>query len=196
MWLRIALAGSVLTPILHLLVLAVNGQDPVTTPVSELSRHRWAGLQTFALTMFGFAHLSLAVAMGGRDHGRFWPVARALLIASGAGLVYVAIHFATASGDTLRSPAANDPLWVVACLTGLAMGALQPGLARQSRGLGLFSTVCLGAWLWLVPVIFWVDAGWVGAYERMVGSVYVLWMVGVSYGLIVATPPRAANQAT
>lgn len=183
MWLRFALLASALTPILHIIVLATSGQDAVTTPVGELSQARWGVLHTIELVLFGAAHIALAAVIGGLDRGRLWPYARLLLGASGVVLVYIAYFFGTADTAILRGPEANDPLWVVATLTGLAMGAFQPGLARQSRWLGNFSALCLGAWLWLVPLILLVDDTWIGAYERIVGSVYVVWMTGLALGL-------------
>lgn len=184
MWLRISLIASVLTPVLHCAVLAISGQEAIATPISELSRGAWGGLHTLGLALFGLAHIALAVALKGLDRGRLWPYARALLVASAAMLFYIAYYFSSAGTDTLRGAGANDPLWIVASLTGAAMGVLQPGLSRLSRRLGLFSAVCLGLWLWLIPVILLVDDTWLGAYERLVGVVYVTWMAGVSYGLM------------
>jgi hypothetical protein len=184
MWLRIAQIASIATPLLHCVVLLVTGQDAVRDPVSELSRHAWGVLHTVGLVLFGAAHVALAIALGGLDRGRLWPYGRALLVASGATLLFIAYYFMNADPDTLSGPGANDPLWVVASLVGFAMGALQPGLSRLSRQLGLFSAVCLGIWLWLVPVILLVDDSWLGAYERIVGTVYVIWIFGVSSMLL------------
>lgn len=184
MWLRLALIASLVTPFLHIIVLLVSGQDAVATPISELSRQAWGLLHTLELVLFGAAHVALAVGLGGLDHGRLWPYGRLLLVASGGVLVYIAYFFSTADAGTLRGPNANDPLWIVATLTGIAMGALQPGLSRLSSKLGLFSAICLGIWLWLIPLILLVDDSWLGAYERLVGFVYVTWMVGISLGLI------------
>jgi hypothetical protein len=184
MWLRIAQLASAATPLLHCVVLLAAGQDAVSDPVSELSRHAWGVLHTLGLVLFGIAHVALAIALGGLDRGRLWPYGRALLGASGATLFFIAYYFMNAEPETLSGPGANDPLWVVASLAGLAMGALQPGLSRLSRHLGLFSAVCLGIWLWLVPVILLVDDTWMGAYERLVGLVYVLWVFGLSTALL------------
>ena len=130
-WLRFALLGSLLTPLAHLVVLIANGQNPVSTPVSALSRGDLAGRQTVALGLFGLAHMALAIALGGLDKGRLWPWARSLLVAAGRGNLYLAWYFATATAVPLSRPAANDPLWIIASLTGFAMGAVQPGLARS-----------------------------------------------------------------
>ena len=82
---------------------------------------------------------------------------------------------------------------VVATLTGIAMGALQPGLARLSRWLGVFGALCLGVWLWLVPLILLVDNSWIGAYERIVGGVYVIWMTGLALGFESLNKSAAQN---
>ena len=184
MWLRFALFSALLTPLLHVVVLIANGQDPVATPISQLSRARFSELQHVALALFGFAHLALAIAIGGLDRGRLWPLARLLLVTSGTGLGYIAHYFATSAATTLTGAAANDPLWIVASLTGLAMGAMQPGIARLSLGLGMFGVLCLGLWLMLVPLNFFVTPDWLGLYERIVGGVYVIWIVGMASGLL------------
>lgn len=184
MWFRLALAASLLTPVIHIAVLLRSGQDVAATAIAELSQSPWGALHSAELVLFSCAHLALAVGLGQRDKGRLWPFGRLLLAASGLMLLYVAYYFATASLAELRGPEANDPLWIVATLTGLAMGALGPGLARLSRQLGLMSGICLGLWLWLVPLILLVDNSWIGAYERLVGTVYVAWTTGLSLGLL------------
>ena len=184
-WLRIAFVGSLLTLIAHIVVLVLSDQSAVRTPISQLSRGGWGTLHTIGLVSFGCAHFALAIALAQLDRGRLWPFGRGLLVASGATLFYVAYYFSTAGDGTLSGQDANDPLWIVASLIGLAMGALQPGLARLSpRGLGLFSVICLGVWVWLIPVILLVNDSWLGAYERIVGAVYLTWMLGVSLGLL------------
>lgn len=193
MLLRIALIASAATPILHSLVLFLSGQDAVRDPIHALSRGDWGVLQTLGLVSFGVAHIALAVAMRGLDTGRLWPFGRACLSASGAALFYIAYFFSSAEPVLLTGPTANDPLWIVACLIGLAMGALQPGLSRVSARLGLFSAVCLGIWLWLVPLILLVTDAWIGAYERLVGAVYVVWMIGIASELLHLQPPREAH---
>ena len=180
MWSRIALIAASATPILHCVVLFLSDQNAVTVPISSLSRADCGELHTLGVVVFGIAHVALAIDLAGRDTGRLWPYGRLLLAASGTLLFYVAFYFATASPDRLQGADANDPLWVVATLIGLAMGALQPGLSRLSRAAGLFSATCLGLWLWLALLAFFVDTGWIGLYERLVGSVYVIWIIGVA----------------
>jgi hypothetical protein len=183
-WLRFALFGALLTPLVHIVVLIANGQNPIPTPVSMLSRGNLAWLQTAALVGFGLAHIALAIGLGGLDKGRLWPWGRGLLVAAGIGNLYLAWYFTTASDAALYGPDANDPLWIIASLTGVAMGAVQPGLARQTKVLSAFTLVVLGIWLWLVPTTLLLDASWLGLYERIVGLTYVVWVAGVSYGLL------------
>ena len=52
MWLRFALIASLLTPLLHIDVLAISGQDAVATPISALSRQSWGFLHTIELVLF------------------------------------------------------------------------------------------------------------------------------------------------
>ncbi|MEL6868837.1 MAG: hypothetical protein AAFO81_03465 [Pseudomonadota bacterium] len=193
MWLKFALVGSLLTPLLHVIVLIVNGQDPIATPISQLSQFKLAYLHTLELTIFGCAHVALAIALNGLDHGRLWPYARGLLVGSGAALIYIAWYFVSNDQATLTAANANDPLWIVASLTGTAIGTLQPGLSRLSPRLGLFSAMCLGIWILLVPLTFFVNASWLGAYERIVGAIYVIWMVGVSAKLLLLTRDSATS---
>ncbi|MFK8031930.1 MAG: DUF998 domain-containing protein [Gammaproteobacteria bacterium] len=184
MWLQFAFAGTVLTLLIHMCVLFMTGIDPISTPVSELSQSRWGGLHTLGLSLFGLAHIALAMGLVGLDHGRLWPFARGLLVAAGIGLVGLAVYFYTASDALLNSATPDAPLWVVASLTGTAMGALQPGLARHARRVGIFSTICLGIWVWMVPVFLLVNDSWIGAYQRILGAIYIVWMAVISLGLL------------
>lgn len=195
MWLKFTLAASLLTPVLHTVVLVSNNQNPVTAPIIELSQGRLAELHTLALLLFGAAHIALAIGLRGIDRGRLWPLAQGLLAASGLGLAYTAYFFIAAGERSAAGYDGNDPLWLVASLIGLAMGALQPGLSRLSRSLGLFSAVVLGIWLLLVPLALLVNEHWIGAYERIVGSVYVIWMAGVAAGLLANRPHQQTSKA-
>lgn len=179
MLLRLSLVLSFLTPIFHVLALVANSAATAADPISILSQGSWGALHTLSIVIFGVAQVMLAVAMAGMDAGRFWPYGRVLLAASGASLFYVAYFFAAADPAVLQGPGANDPLWVVACLVGFAMGTLQPGLARLAVWLGRFNLALLMVWLLLIPAILLIGVISLGAYERTVGAVYVIWVVGI-----------------
>ncbi|MEM8547303.1 MAG: DUF998 domain-containing protein [Pseudomonadota bacterium] len=180
-WLRLSLLAALLTAVLHVAVLLTSDLDPVVSPISELSLQRFGPWQTLGLLLFGLAHVALARGLAGLDPSALWTYARGLLLASGFVLAYIAWDFAPLSAGAVAST--SDPLWIVATLTGLAMGALQPGLARIAPRVSIFSAICLGLWLWLVPTILLVTDAWLGAYERIVGTVYVTWIVGISLAL-------------
>ena len=161
-------------------VLYSGNLNSISTPISALAQTRLGVLNSLGIVMFGTAHLALAKAMQQLDHGRLWPVARVLLCLSGVTLFYVAFYFESLDASATDT---NDPLWIVASLTGLAMGASQPGLSRIAPRVGLFCTLCLGLWLWLVPLAFFVTPSWIGGYERLVGIIYLIWVGGIAISL-------------
>lgn len=192
-WLQFAIFCSILTFVCHLALVLTSGQSPISAPISELSRHRFGAFHTLGLALFGLAHVALAMSLGGLERGWSWAAARVLLVVASVGLIYVAVRFATLPSDEVAARNADIGLWIVASLTGTAMGALQPGLSRIARRLGVFSAFCLGLWLWMVPVFFVVDELWLGAYQRAVGGIYVCWMIGVATGLLREQPHSRAS---
>ncbi|MEM7608515.1 MAG: DUF998 domain-containing protein [Myxococcota bacterium] len=184
MWVRFAFIGSLLTPLLHVVVLAVNGLDPAATTISQLSQHELAWLHGLELVLFGFAHIALARGIRDVDGGRLWRLARTLLVATGAGVIFLAWYFAFTDGVTLASTAAKVPLWIVASLQGCVIAVLRPGLARLSMPLGRASAVALAIWMLLIPLTLFVSDAWQGAYERTVAAVYAGWMIGVTAVLL------------
>ena len=127
----VALCATFVTLAAHLLVLWKSGQDPIATPISQLSRG---------------------------DFGTVRPL-------------------------VLGAPGANDPLSLVASAVGVAMGALHPGLRQAARWLAVANALCLAVWLLLIPLILLVDASWLGGYERLVGSTYLVWVGVLALGL-------------
>lgn len=183
-YIRFALYAAVLTPVLHIVVVVLGGQDPIQSPISALSTGRGADLHALVLAVFGASLFALAMGFRRIARGRLWPWARIVLVLSGLAVWYVAGYYKTTDPALLADPTANDPLWVVACLAGIAMGMLQPGLSRRHRPLGLFSAMCLGVWLLLVPLFLLVNDSWIGAYQRLVGIVFVTWVTGISYTIL------------
>jgi hypothetical protein len=180
---RLALVLALLTPVLHVVVLFACGDNSYRDPIAVLSQARWGALHTLGLLLFGAAQILLAVSMGGLGQGWFWRSGRVLLGLAGASLFPVAWFFATAPEASLRGPEANDPLWVVASLVGVAMALLQPGLAGLSSGSGRFNAACLLVWLLLIPAILLIGVISLGSYERGVGLVYTVWVVGLCYAI-------------
>ncbi len=181
------------TAILHNLTLLRTGLDPVSTPVSALSQSEYGNVQSLGIVLFASAHVALAAALPGEGRGRLWQFGRQALVLAGLATLYVAYHFAFSSQAVLAGEYANVPLAIQASLTGLAMAMLWPGLKRLNIALWGFNAAWLMIWFALIPVGMLAGDSWLGGYERMVGLVYVLWIIvmGVSLSLIGRPrPPR------
>lgn len=170
-----------ITLIAHVLALLLSGADAASTPISQLSRADAGWLHTTGLLTLALAWILLMPDL--------WPASRRILWRSGCAffalsvpvLVYVAYYFASASDMQLFGPDANDPLAILASTLGVAMGAFQPELKRRAVNFGRVNLSVLILWIALVPVIPFIEPGWLGAYERCVGSLMLIWTLLMSY---------------
>ena len=176
----------------HLTVLLASGQSALSTPIGELSRGTDGGLHGLGLLAFAAANLALVVVLHSRRTA--WPrrAAQLLLAVDAVLLLHLARHFASASEERLQEGGVNDPLVIIACVVGLAMGLLVPSLMKRTPRAGLWNIVCLALWIALFPLALFVDGGWIGAYERFVGGVFVLWMAGLA--VLVGLLPRRRSR--
>lgn len=181
---RIAIAGCAAMLLAHVVALQIDGGDAIGTPISQLSRGDGGAIHTAGLLLFGLAHFALSIALSAqRPGGPMWRWGTRLLIVEGLLVVAVSFYFRFAPASLLAGPYANAPLWLLACVTGLGMGLLAIGLLRMGRGVGVFNLVCLVVWIALMPLFLWVDATWLGAYERLVGSSLIVWVAGLALAL-------------
>jgi hypothetical protein len=178
---RFSLACALITAVIHVAVLITDQTVGFQDPVSFLSHARLGSLHTLGLVLFGSAQIMLAIALADRDPGRFWPYGRGLLAAAGTMLFFIAYYFAVSDRESLAGTEAFDPLWIVACLVGLAMTLLRPGFKRLSASLARFNDGCLVAWCLLVPATLLIGVISLGSYERAVGLVYVGWVAGLGF---------------
>ncbi|MGA0806885.1 MAG: hypothetical protein ACO3PV_10290 [Pseudohongiellaceae bacterium] len=184
--LQLACILALCSPILHVALLVLEPDITYRDPVQRLSLGQWGFLHSAGIVLFGLAQLALAHAMRGLDRGWCWPLAQASVAAAGISLFYVAWYFAVSEAGSLTRVStgeSHDPLWLSASLVGTAMGLALPGFRRISSGLARFSGACLLAWLLLIPASLLTDTISLGVYERVVGSIYVLWVALVSYRL-------------
>lgn len=188
MLLRFALAFSLITPLLHVLVLLSSTDVSYQDPIALLSHGNLGVLHTLSLALFGAAQVLLAQSLAGADHGWFWPLARGLLALAGVGVFFVAYSFAASAPDAPQGTEALDPLWIVACLIGFSMGLFQPGLNRYSKAMARINAACFAAWCLLVPATLLIGFISLGFYERVVGLVYVSWVAGLC--LLELNPPK------
>ncbi|MEM1231756.1 MAG: hypothetical protein AAGI15_14530 [Pseudomonadota bacterium] len=173
-----ALVAITLTLLCHLLVLTLSQGEPIAGPVALLSQGRWGDLHSLGLCSFALAHLLLALAMTGRDHGHLWPWAQGTLILCALAIAGTAWQLASAPPQEITSQA--NLLWLVASLAGTATGLMAPGLARLGRVIAQINFVVLVLWVLLIPAWWWMGPALTGAYERMVGGLYLGWLSAVT----------------
>ena len=178
--LAVALGGAAAAVVAHALVLRASGQDPVTDPIGLLSAAPLGAWHGAGILAFALAHLALAALLGEVRTGALRQAARGALALAAAALVYVALWFASADPSAFAGEGVNDRLPVPASLVGAAMGLLLPGLWRTDRPACAFDAACFALWLALTALAFLVDRSWIGAYERTVGAVYVVWIAGMA----------------
>lgn len=161
----------------HILALVLSGQSAMSTPISQLSRAEGAAIHTAGLLGLALAQVALAVLLSrSAVASRIWGIAVWLMVLNGVCLVFIALYFLWAPEAQLFGPDANDPLAVLASNVGIIMGLLYRDLRLRAPGLAFGNGVLFLGWLALIPVIPFIDAGWLGAYERTVGSILLLWL--------------------
>jgi len=164
----------------HLLALRLSGADPVSDPISALSRGPGATVHTAGLLALAAGWLLLVARLWMREARWLWRSGCALLLLCVPILAYVPYYFSSASAERLLGAHANDPLAVLASVLGVAMAALQPGLRRAGTAFSKANGIILFLWIALVPVIPLIEASWLGAYERTVGTIMLCWTAALA----------------
>ena len=181
--------GCVVTTLAaHIIALTLGNLDAAASPISQLSRGDAAWIHSVGLISLATGWGFLLHALWNIEDGRLWRLGCTLLLLSIPVLLYVAYYFATATDAALFGPNANDPLSILASASGISMGALQVGLKRLNAALAHANLVILLFWLGLIPVIPLIEPGWLGAYERCVGALMLIWT-----GLLTFAPRFAAR---
>jgi len=184
----LVLTGCSAVAAIHLWLLFASGLDPVSAPVAQLSQVQAGEWHGVALLLFAAAHLGLAALVYRPEGGKLHRIAVALIAIGAVLVVRVALHFANSEGAAIGD---SRPLWLLASVIGVAMGLLAPGLWRTRRRAAWFNLGCLAVWVALTPVFLLVPADWNGAYERLVGAVYTVWMIGLA--LLIGWQPRLTS---
>ena len=178
----------------HTLALMGSGANPSADPISQLSRGDTVWIHSAGLLALGASWVIIGATSWRRDQSTLWRAGCVLLLFSAALIPLIAAYFATASDARLFGPDANDPLALLASALGVAMGALQPGLRRQSSRLAAVNLCILVLWLGLIPVIPFIEPHWLGAYERTVGVLMLVWTWTLSRLACEATSGQAVRE--
>ncbi|EED30479.1 hypothetical protein NOR53_664 [gamma proteobacterium NOR5-3] len=170
-------AGVVFMLAAHITALLLSGQSAVSSPISQLSRGSGAALHTSGLLVLALVQPALAILLARTAlDSRMWTIACWLMALNGVCLLFIAVYFLRAPDSLLFGPDANDPLAVLASNVGLIMGLLQRGLRQRAPRCARLNGVMFVLWLALIPVIPFIEASWLGAYERTVGGILLLWL--------------------
>jgi hypothetical protein len=160
----------------HLLAMLFSGSSAMSTPISQLSRGDDGIVHTVGLVVLALLQPALALLLWRvGESSRLWQLACVLMMLNTVLLLYVAYYFASAPLSKLVGPNANDPLALLASNVGVIMGCLLLGLKRRAPRCASYNLVLFVVWLGLVPVIPFIDASWLGAYERVVGASLLTW---------------------
>lgn len=174
---QFVVGGVLLMLAAHITALLLSGQNAMSSPISQLSRGPGSGLHTSGLLVLALAQPALAILLARAAlDSRIWKIACWLIAVNGLCLLFIAVYFLRAPDSLLFGPDANDPLAVLASNVGLIMGLLHQGLRQRAPRCALLNAVMFVLWLALIPVIPFIEASWLGAYERTVGGVLLLWL--------------------
>ncbi|WP_439106126.1 DUF998 domain-containing protein [Congregibacter sp.] len=174
---RFILFGVLLMFGAHLLVMSLSSASAMSSPISQLSRGDGGIVHTSALVLLAAVQLALAALLWRAiESSPLWKCACVLMVFNGALLLFVAFYFVSAPYAQLFGPNANDPLAVLASSVGVVMGLIQRDLPGRAPRMARLNAVFFVLWLALIPVIPFLDASWLGAYERTVGAILLLWL--------------------
>lgn len=164
----------------HIVALYDSGLDPLSSPIGALSRTADAVSFHYGLWLFAAGHLALVFLVNRSDAGRVTRCAQLFLLLDAALIAWLPRYFATVQAETLASAISGGPLWLLGGSVGFAMTCVAVALWRRNRSAALLTLVFLLLWTGLAPAFLVVDPGWVGAYERFVGTMLVAWMAVVA----------------
>ncbi len=159
----------------HFGALHGSGLNPVSSPIGALAKTDDADWFGYGLWLFALGHVGLALLLNRRGAGRFTRGAQLFLLVNAVLIFWLPRHFASISPPELASVAAGGPLWLLGGTVGFAMTCAAGALWRSHRSMAFLTLVCLLLWSMLAPVYFAIDPSWIGAYQRSVGAVLLVW---------------------
>lgn len=152
--------------------------NPLSQTISTLAIGPSSWLIDVGLWAFALACAAIGIGMMAlRSSGRRWVIASFSVTAVGVDVVVISVLNDYAGQE---KSAANPHTWAVGALYVLfALAALSAasGLRRLSEKTGIFSRLSGWAWIVLGPVFyFWYPSGWLGACERGLALLMVIWL--------------------
>lgn len=158
----------------HIGTLYASGLNPVSSPISALALTDDAAWFRYGLWLFSLGHVGLVLILNRPGAGRFTRGAQLFLLLNSVLIFWLPQYFASVSPTELAAAAAG-PLWLLGGSVGFAMTCVAGALWRSHRSTAYLTLVCLLLWSVLAPVFFAIDPAWIGAYQRSVGAVLLIW---------------------
>jgi len=167
----------------HMVTLHTSNLSPASSPIGELALTDDAAWFRYGLWLFALGHIGLVLLLNKPGAGRFTRGAQCFLILNAVLIFWLPQHFASVSPAELASTAGGGPLWLLGGTVGFAMTCVAGALWRSDRSAAHFTLVCLLLWSVLAPVFFAIDPASIGAYQRSVGAVLLIWTAVLSVKL-------------
>ena len=171
----LVLFGCVAAITTHLFVLYVSGLNPATSPIGALAKTDNAAWFRYGLWLFALGHLGLVLLLNRPGASRLTRAAQLFLLLDAVLIFWLPWHFESVSQTVMTSTAVDVPLWLLGGSVGFAMTCVAGSLWRNHRSTAFLSLVCLLLWSVLAPVFFALEPGWIGAYQRTVGTLLLFW---------------------
>lgn len=156
--------------------------DPISDTISMLAIGKYGWIQDTGLDLLGLGYLALAAGCFTRKRsGARWMVIVVITALIGTDIILIAEH-----NQYAGRPGTNIHMTLVYILTGLflilnVLGSFGPDGARLIPR--HFSAWMAVLWLLLAPALPFIPDGWNGAYERLVGTLLVIWPAVVAWRL-------------
>ena len=176
----LALLGCLAVLATHLGALHASGLDPAASPIGALARGEHAVSIRNGLWLFALGHLALVPLLARPGAGRFTRGAQLFVLIDAALIAWLPLAFAAEPAAAFDAGAGVGPLWLLGGSVGLAMSGAAVALWRHHRPAAYLTLVCLLLWSLLAPLFLAVDPDWIGAYQRSVGLVLLLWTAALA----------------
>lgn len=169
---RIAIPlACLLSVTMHIALLQVNDLDWKVSPIAALSHTEHVYFHTLSLWLFALAQWGLTTPIKPAPSR---PLTRAAkYLGAVASLLIVVMSFMFQFNDNTNQIII---LAILASVVGTVMALLIPATQRICRPVFLLNGMCLLLWIVLIPIGFYVDPQYIGAYQRSVATVYILWL--------------------
>ncbi|MFK7858117.1 MAG: hypothetical protein AB8B64_04835 [Granulosicoccus sp.] len=171
----------------HLVTLLTSGLNPVSSPISALAWTDDTAWFRYGLWLFALGHVGLVLLLNRPGAGRFTRGAQFFLLINALLIFWLPGHFASVSPTEANSASAG-PLWLLGGGVGFAMTSVAGALWRSHRSTAFLTLVCLLLWSILAPIFFALDPDWIGAYQRSVGVILLIWTAVLAIRLGVSEP--------